>query len=74
MIARSALGCEDRTVCSSGSSTGLVSVRGPPKRANLARTREDVGTGPGGWAGVGGVIMPGTPVTISSLIGEVYGP
>ena len=35
---------------SSGSSTGFVSVRGPPKRANLALTRDAVGT-EGGWTG-----------------------
>jgi len=39
------LGCEDRTVRSNGCSTGSVSVRGPPNRANLALTRDDVGMG-----------------------------
>src|SRR5450830_967769 len=89
MIARSALGCVDRTTRSSGSRTGFVSVRGPPKRANLARTREAVGmglvgrSGAGAGAGAGtgagtgagaGVVPPGTPVTVSSLIASVYGP
>jgi hypothetical protein len=76
------LGCKDRTVLSSGSSTGFVSVRGPPKRANLALTREDVGTGLAGWSGVGGlcgrvgaegVAVPGTSGTFSWFIGPVYG-
>ena len=40
---------------SSGSSTGLVSVRGPPKRANLALTRDDVASELGGGSGVGGL-------------------
>lgn len=98
MIEMSALGWDDRTLRSSGSSTGLTSLRGPPKRANLARTRDEVGTELLGWSGFrvasdvgvaggvgaaagfgvaggfedvggfGGVIMPGTPGAISSLI------
>src|ERR1035437_1699018 len=86
MTDRSALGCADRTVLSSGSSTGLVSVRGPPKRANLALTRDAVGTelvdcsglgglgGLLGFGGVGGVVMPGTSGRLSWSIGAVYGP
>src|SRR5450759_3378339 len=83
MIDRSALGCADRTVLSKGSSTGFVSVRGPPKRANLALTRDDVGTelvgGPAvgglyGGLGFGGVAVPGNSGTLSWLMGAVYWP
>src|SRR5450631_158673 len=86
MIDRSALGCAERTLLSRGSSTGFVSVRGPPKRANLALTREEVGIGlvgssgvkdlegRGGVEGFGGVAVPGTSGALSSLMGAVYGP
>src|SRR5664280_937197 len=86
MTDRSALGCADRTVLSNGSSTGLVSVRGPPNRANRALTRDAVGTevvgcsALGGLAvllgveGVGGAAMPGTSGRLSWSIGAVYGP
>jgi hypothetical protein len=53
MIDRSALGWAERTVLSRGSSTGFVSVRGPPKRANLALTRDAVGTEMLGGTGMG---------------------
>src|SRR5664279_3545039 len=77
MIDRSALGCADRTVLSKGSSTGFVSVRGPPKRANLALTRDDVGTelvGGSAVGGFGGVAVPGNSGTLSWLMGAVYWP
>ena len=51
MTDRSALGWVARTERSSGSRTGLTSVRGPPKRASRARTREAVAIGRVGSSG-----------------------
>ena len=71
MTDRSALGCVARTVRSSGSSTGLTSVRGPPKRASRARTREAVAIG---RVGSSGGADSGDPVVVPAATSSLMHP